>query len=371
MRLTSRRRTQGGISLILVAMTLIPLFGMLGLAMDGGRMFIVRNEIQAFADASALAAVASLDGTRNGVDAANAIALVGPQGNTTPNAYDFGTAVVSGVTTAYATSFSGTYDSLATASGPATNSYRFIRVAASAQVPLYFLPVINGIPTRAPLSATAIAGQQPQSSAGDGGLAPFVVDAHNAADTKNFGLTPGVTYTLKWGAQNVTNCAGDSGFNPGMAPSEHGFVDLGQGSGNSAIRDAILNGGYPNAASNPSSVSAGISLSGVPGNRGSSIFGALDSRAQQDTDQVSSAWSQYAGNNRRVITAPIGDPATWSGNGSNASITVVGFGNFLLATSYAGNSGPICAVYIGPADLNGSSSGGSDGTKIYRNYLYQ
>lgn len=197
------------------------------------------------------------------------------------------------------------------------------------------------------------------------------MDAHNAAETRNFGLTPGLVYTLKWGNGNTTNCAGDSGFNPGQAPSEHGFVDIGQGSGNSAIRDAILNGGYPNANSNPSSVSAGTSLSGVPGNRGASIFGALDTRAHQDTDQTSITWALYNGNGRRIVTAPIGDPATWSGNGSNASITVVGFGNFLLSTAYAGSSGPICAVYIGPADLNGATTGGSDGTKIYSNFLYQ
>lgn len=157
-----RCHSRRGVSLILIAVCLIPLLGMLGLAMDAGRVFIVRTELQSFVDASAMAAIGKLDGTRGGVQAANPVALAGPLSATVPNTYNFGTAAVAGVTTAYATSFNGTYDTFAAASGPATNGYWFIRVAASAQVPLYFLPVIPGIAAQAPLSVTAIAGQRPR-----------------------------------------------------------------------------------------------------------------------------------------------------------------------------------------------------------------
>src|SRR6185503_11431618 len=87
---------------------------------------------------------------------------------------NFDTTVITQVNTKYASSFTGTYDSYAVASIPATNSYRFISVTAS------------------------------------------------AADTKNFGLIPNTEYTLKWGNGNSTSCAGDAGFNPGNVPSEHG-----------------------------------------------------------------------------------------------------------------------------------------------------
>src|SRR6202035_4315535 len=74
----------------------------------------------------------------------------------------------------------------------------------------------------------------------------FAPDAHNQADTQNFGLTPGMQYTLKWGNDNATTCAGDAGFTPpGSTPSEHGFVDSGEGNGNSNVRQAIEYGGYP------------------------------------------------------------------------------------------------------------------------------
>ena len=224
------------------------------------------------------------------------------------------------------------------------------------------------------MSATATSGQQGLSSATDGVLVPFAPDAHNTADTKNFGLTPGESYTLKWGNGNTTNCVGDTGFTPpGAPPSEHGFVDIGEGNANSRVRESILYGGYPNANTTPSSLAVGDTVYGVPGNRGTSIFNALNTRSQQDTDTTSTTYAAYkaagTGNGRRIVTAIVA--GTWSGNGSNANTPIVGFGNFFLNTSYSGTSGPICAIYIGPANMNGTSSGANDGTKIYTNVLYQ
>ena len=371
-----RKRGERGFSLVLLSLSFFVMLGMLGLAIDVGRMFIYKNELQTFADASALAAVGRLDGTQSGVQGANSVATAGPLGTTRPNGYNFDTvAIPSGnITTTYASSFGGTYDSYATASTPAANSYRFVRVTATANVPLNFLAVLPGIPTQLALSSSAVAGESPQSTIGNGGMLPFAPDAHDSTDTKNFGLAPGAVYTLKWGNGNTTTCAGDTGFTPpGSPPSEHGFVDIGEGNSNSNVRTAIEYGGYPNPNSSPSSISAGDTLGGVPGNRGTSIFDALANRAAQDTDVSSTTWDQYkaagTGNFRRVITVAIG--GAWSGNGNNAHTTVLGFANFFLNASYAGTSGPICATYIGPGDLTGNGSGGSDGTKIYSNMLYQ
>ena len=372
----TRKQGEQGFSLVLLSLCLFVMLGMLGLAIDVGRMYVYKTELQTFADASALAAVARLDGTQSGVQGANSVATAGPLGTTKPNGYNFDTvAIPSGnIATTYASSFGGAFDDYSTASGPAANTYRFIRVMASANVPLNFLAVIPGIPTQFPLSASAVAGESPQSTIGNGGMLPFAPDAHNALDTTNFGLTPGAQYTLKWGNGNTTTCAGDAGFTPpGSPPSEHGFVDIGEGNSNSNVRTAIEYGGYPNPDSSPSSVSAGDSLKGVPGNRGTSIFDALANRAAQDTDDSSTTWAQYkaaaTGNFRRVVTVAIA--SAWSGNGNNAHTTVLGFANFFLDASYSGTSGPICATYIGPGDLNGNGSGGTDGTKIYSNMLYQ
>jgi Flp pilus assembly protein TadG len=351
------------------------MIGMLGLAFDLGRMFIVKNELQTFVDASAIAACRQLDGSQLGVRTAHNTATAGPLGSTRPNGWNFDVNAIANITDTYATSFTGTYDNYATASSNATNNYRFINVTANATLPLYFLPVIPNLPTSQLLQSTAVGGQQAQNTL-TGGMLPFAPDAHNAANTTNFGFTVGQPYTLKWGNGSTTTCAGDLNppfTPPGNPPSEHGFVDIGEGNSNSNVRTAIEYGGYPNANSSPSSLSAGTSLGGVPGNRGSSIFDALNARAAQDSNDTSATYADYVasgtGNNRRLVTVAVA--GTWSGNGNNASTSIVGFANFFLLPSYSGTSGPICAIYVGPASINGNSSGGTDSTKIYSTMLYQ
>lgn len=367
-----RKRGERGFSLPLLAVCAFVLIGMTGLSFDVGRMFIAKSELQNFVDAAALAAVSQMDGTQAGIQAANATATHGPLASSAPNGFNFNSTTISDVTATYATGFTGTYDSYATASGLTTNSYNFVKVIASASMPLNFLPALPGISTSISVSATATAGQQGQTSM-TGGLEPFMPDAHNSSDKKNFGFTPGVEYTLKWG-NGSTSCAGDQGWSDPNPSSQHGFIDLGQGNGNSALTQLIEWGGYPNANSTPSSVSAGMTLSGVPGNRGTQIFNHLGDRAQQDTDNTSTTYSSYVsggqGNGRRVVMVPVGDPSSWSGNG-NGSEQVIGFAAFFLDPNYSGNSGSLCATYIGPANLNGASTGSSDGTKVYRNVLFQ
>ncbi len=373
-----RRGGERGFSLILIGLALFVMIGMLGLAIDIGRMFVYKTELQTFADNSAMAAIAKMDGTQAGVQAANATALTGPDGASLANKVNFDSTTISTVTTSYATTFSGTYDSYATASSPVTNTYRFLKVTASSNVALTFLPVLPGISNAYTVSATAIGGQhETPANFTTGALLPFAPDAHNQADTKNYGLTPGTEYALKWDNGGGSPCYGDnhpSVFTPpGSPPSEHGFVDIGEGNSNANVRTAIEFGGYPNSGSNPSSIATGDSLKGVPGNRGSSIFDALNTRAGQDTDDTSTTYAQYlaggTGNGRRVVTVAIG--GTWNGNGNNAHTPILGFANFFLDPTYSGTSGGICATYIGPASSSGTSSGGTDGTKVYSNILYQ
>lgn len=372
--LPKRSIPQRGFSLLTIAATATVMFGMVGLAFDLGRMFIAKNELQTFADASALAACRLMDGTQTGIRNAHSMAGTGPVGGTSSNGWNFGANTVSNVTDSYSTGFGGTYDDYSTAAASASNHYRFMKVTASATLPIYFLGVVPGISSSQVVISVATAGQEASSGISNGKMLPFAPDAHNSADTTNFGLTPGVQYTLKWGNGNVTTCAGDAGFTPpGSPPSEHGFVDIGEGNSNSNVRTAIVWGGYPNANSNPSSISTGDSLSGVPGNRGTSIFDSLAARSAQDSNDTSTTYADYlasgTGNGRRVVTVAIA--GAWSGNGSNAHTPVLGFANFFLNPTYSGTSGPICATYIGPASLNGNGSGGSDGTKVYSVMLFQ
>jgi len=383
MHTSLKRRRESGFSLLVISAGATALLGMLGLAVDMGRMFIVKTELQTFVDTAATSACQHLDGTAEGVTLAHSVATAGPLGSSKPNGWNFDTIAITGVTETYSTSLNGTYDDYTTAQAGATNTYRFMRVNVSVSAPLYFLAVIPGIGTTQDVAASAIAGEKEQDLVNNGGLVPFSPDAHNAADTKNFGLTPGQQYTLKWGNGNTTTCAGDAGFNPGNVPDKHGFVDLGQGNGNNNLRKAIVFGGWPNALSIPSSVDSGDVINDVSGNRGTSIFDALAERSNQDPDQTSLTWAQYQnaqatnatyrGNNRRIVTAAINDPSLAAGHGANGTVTVIGFGNFLLdpGATISGSSGPICATYIGLASLGGDGSGGTDGTKFYSVALFK
>lgn len=78
-RLYIRRQHQRGAIAIMFAFSLIVLFGIMGLALDLGRLYVVRTELQNAADAAALAGALALDQTQPGVikarDAAKAIGL--------------------------------------------------------------------------------------------------------------------------------------------------------------------------------------------------------------------------------------------------------------------------------------------------------
>src|SRR5690349_24730694 len=65
-------RRESGFTLIATAVCLIALIGMLGLAVDLGRVYITKNEAQAFTDAAALAAARCLNGKASGITNANA-----------------------------------------------------------------------------------------------------------------------------------------------------------------------------------------------------------------------------------------------------------------------------------------------------------
>jgi Flp pilus assembly protein TadG len=366
----NKKQSERGFSLVLSAVCVTVMLGMLGLSLDVGRIFIAKNELQAFTDAAALAAVTQLDGTRTGVVSAENLAQNGPL-PTVPNSINFDTQTVTGVTTGYRTSFNGNTDTFATASANPAN-YRFVSVTAAQNVNLNFLPILPSVPRAYSVSSSAIGGQMAKAGSPPN-IVPFSPDARTPTDpTGHFGLTVGVQYALKWANGNVPGCAGDIGFNPGNAPSAHGFVDLGQGNGNSALRGVIE---YSTCPLCPISVPS--TLSGVPGNRGASIFSATANRSAQDPDQTSVTWDEYKaagiGNGRRVVMAPINDPTLAAGNGSNRTVEIIGFGAFLLdpANTISGNAGALCATYIGTSNDYKGGSAGSNGAVTYSAVLFR
>src|SRR5215471_8903611 len=96
--MTNRRR---GFVLVTMALATVGILGVVGLAVDIGRMFIVRNEVQAYCDSAAVAAAMVLDGTASGITRAAGAA------SASPNKWNFGTMPVNSPLVSYAVDAAG------------------------------------------------------------------------------------------------------------------------------------------------------------------------------------------------------------------------------------------------------------------------
>lgn len=347
------RRAPSGYVLATMAVCLPVLIAGIGLVVDAGRLMAVKAELQAFVDAAALAAAAELDGTAAGLARARAVGMSGPRSANNMNRWDFATLPVGAVSVAFARTPGGLFEPTpATAEG-----YRFVRVATSGEVPLYFLPILPGVGRRHTVPASAVAGQARQTALGPG-LAPFSPDAHDAADP-NFGFTPGDRYTLKWppdGHRQPGNlCSGDRSFAPAGGSSDRGYLDVGQDGGNEGIRDAIVN----NEFFLPRPIGIGSPVLMVAGNK--HVGPAVDERFAQDTDQASTSYASYHGNGRRLITVAVNDHTD--------AANIIGFALFFLPPLACGhgNVDACCAEYVGPALFAGKhAAAGEPGLYVVR-----
>src|SRR2546427_1437870 len=142
MRTTDRK----GFTLIATGFCVASLLGMLGLALDLGRVYITKNETQSFTDTAAMAAVLKLNGI-SFTAAKNAVL------NNTRNQWNMGTTIfaASGGNTTIKTELARPLvtndfkpDDATWSEGPATAAgYTFVRVTATATLPLYILPVVG------------------------------------------------------------------------------------------------------------------------------------------------------------------------------------------------------------------------------------
>jgi uncharacterized membrane protein len=64
--------------LIALMVSLVFLLGMVGLAVDIGRMYVTKGEAQSFVDSAALAAATKLDGTSSGLDSQLRLSTAAP-----------------------------------------------------------------------------------------------------------------------------------------------------------------------------------------------------------------------------------------------------------------------------------------------------
>ena len=356
-------RARKGSILIWTALMLAMLIGCVGLAVDMGRAFAARGDLQSFVDNAALAAVLQLDGTAAGITRAQSAvtsATTGSQGTK----WDFGTKTFPNYTTEFARGFAATPNTPDPATWTSTPNpaadYRFARVSANLAVPVVFMQALNvfqgaNISNNVQVKALAVAGQALITSYPNG-LLPFSPIGPSSVPD-HFGLTEGQQYTLRYptpsGTSKMNVCAGDVGQpSVDQLPSE----DRGYWGFNSAamIRGSIVD-----------NTQAATIVMGEPvpmvGGAKAAEGDALNARVLQDSDSFSATYEAYMakgeGNGRRVIPVPI--------NNGPPDFIAVGVGAFFLlpANVYNGLNGndPLCGEYIGPY-VEGGMYGGAGAT---------
>jgi len=335
-----------------VAACAIGMVAMLGLSVDLGRMYIARNEAQAYVDSAAMSAALELDGSLTGLQRArNAVTA-------STNRWHLATAAFAGTQTKFSTAQAGPWD----ANPASAAGVRFVRVWATTDPPLYFIPIVTAS-NRGQVNAVAVAGQVPQTHYREGSF-PFSPIAHDATDP-NYGLKPknppdSGEYTLRWASaprlhQRV--CDGDD--DPAIIDKanttgeERGYIEE---TSASTIREAI-EGDYQ---TRPLAINDIVNMSG--GSKQTQQDSIIN-RVRQDTDFNSKTYEEYVasgtGNGRRIIVVPIN---TW-----HPDYRVVGFATFFLmeASVYqAANGGnkPFCAEFVQAGYVEGSHHQGAGGT---------
>ena len=311
---TNHRRGERGFTLLTTGICAFLIFGMAGLAVDVGRMYITKNEAQSYADSAALYAVQQLNGTSVGITAADTAVSNNPQ------KWGFSTNSFTGTTTEYSTDGStgwATSGSVSTANVP---DIRYVRVTANVTtLPLYLIPVI-GVGNTATVRAQSVAGQTLEGTTAanplyNGEVFPYspIVneDATNSSQLPTtgdpFGYTVGQQYDLKWPGSasvgtvgnNKVPCAGDDNQAAVNRESPAGSA-WGEVVYNSAA--SIYNAIVDNTGSGNLYVNQTVQP--TTGDKGKEVT-ALDDRVAQDTDTTSTTLATYNGNGRRYVTVMV------------------------------------------------------------------
>jgi Flp pilus assembly protein TadG len=406
---TSHQNSQRGMVLMTMAITAIAMIGAMGLAIDVGHIFIVKNETQAYVDAAAIAAALQMDGTTAGITRANDAAA-----NLSAH-WNFDSKTLTSPTVEFSSASSGApwYAPGSVTSALAPNML-YARVTKTVAPNIYFIPVVMTSPVYTQnVQSRAMAGQVDfaDNTVIALGLGPFMGVAACSgnvaaceASGPDFGLTVGQEYDIQWPQYNSTRkncgsgigsldncfvsrpCAGDEALNMGTANPEQEVVKYWGSktngywgaSGTSVINEYILDA----RQLAPLAIGTDMTPDFSNGDKQGSAK-ILDQRVNQDianydpasattSAQKLTAYLAASHNGRRIMPLPM----VYPGSTSNES-QVVGYAAYLLETDqtsaggssgyYAGTNGnqPYCGIYVGPWVMGstnggvGSSSGGS------------
>ena len=151
------RRSRKGFVLIATAIALTLLLALAALAIDLGRMYVIRAELQTFADAAALTAAMQLDGSASGLANARTSAARLATG---PHAmrWDMGTQIITNI----AASFSA--DGKAWEAKPKQpGAARFVRIVVTEPARVIFLRIFGPATSKNVVAASVAAKTQDEA----------------------------------------------------------------------------------------------------------------------------------------------------------------------------------------------------------------
>ncbi|HEY3838317.1 MAG TPA: pilus assembly protein TadG-related protein, partial [Bryobacteraceae bacterium] len=393
-----------------MAVTGVALIGAMGLAIDVGHIFIVKNETQSYVDAAAIAAALKLDGTTAGITRANSAA-------TSLSAHwNFDSATLTTPTVEFAAlqssspyTCSSTWYATANVTATLAPTMICARVTKTVAPHVYFVPMVMASAVYSTnVQSQAVAGQVDFSANTSivAGLGPFTGVAACSgtvsdceASSPNFGLTVGNEYDIQWPQYNSNrkNCGNGKGngnngaANCFVSSPCPGDVTLDNAGGADPMQEVVqswgssINGYWgSNSTSQLNSyildtqqlaslaIGTNIDPSLSSGNKQGTAK-ILDDRVNEDvvnydisgdsgsgSQKLADYLANSAHNGRRMMPIPMVYPDT------SSSSPVVGYGQFLLISNvsatgssdyYASGDGgitsngtgndPYCAIYAG------------------------
>ncbi|NDZ15969.1 hypothetical protein C7T35_27010 [Variovorax sp. WS11] len=228
------RSRQGGAVIITTALLLLFLLGFMGLALDFGRLFILKTELQTSIDSCALAAVQELDGASDALTRATNAGLVA--GNLNKINFQGETAAVADAEVTFSDSLNGTYSKTF---APIANAKYAKCTHTRAGVEPWLLGALTAFSGDSTYGATRGAfavGVATRSSAQSACAIPVRLRPRDASDKTNFGLTPG-----EW----ISTLYDEKSNSATVEPGHFGWVNLNPGVSSSAqaIKDQLLGNG--------------------------------------------------------------------------------------------------------------------------------
>ncbi|MCX6590264.1 MAG: pilus assembly protein TadG-related protein [Acidobacteria bacterium] len=394
-----RAGSRSGAAALSVLVILAPvLLVLMGLAVDLGRLYLIKGELKTAANAMALAGAQNLVGTEQstGLATANAQTAIQVSSNL-GNKYDFAGLTIGQESNLLASSVDDPeyFDTAASAIGESENATggtasgaaaRHMRITLRAEAPLIFFGLIPlGQDRKVPIVMRSVAGMSaPLCQAC--GITNIAIAAIDTADGTDFGYVPGTRYTLGYtctGAPNPGNLPNTTARVPyllldkldsdaqifadetsqlyrigasGLPASTSETKACFQISSTSLIWTSAATLACNTNRVQPAVTALGCGLAArfdptVPAACASvAEVDTLAGLNTADTDLTDlDDYTQYTGNLRRVITVPVVDALA-----AGTEMTVLGFRQFLLQPSNGATTldvdatnGRFPALYIG------------------------